>query len=106
MYKIKKSNSQKKVPSEALQESTKLFENKKCSDSESFKNNLEVKKRARRLSINNRELLFAASEGNLVELERLAKDGADLQYEDADGNIPLHYAVVSKNLEVVSFLID
>ena len=106
MYKIKKLNSQKKVPSEALQESTKLFENKNCSDSEFLENYIEGRKRARRLSINNRELLFAASEGNLVELERLAKDGADLQYEDADGNIPLHYAVVSKNLEVVSFLID
>lgn len=60
------------------------------SDNQAKRSSIEDRRKARRISISNRELLIAASEGNLKEVDCLIKEGIDVHFEDRDDNTPLH----------------
>lgn len=54
----------------------------------------------------NKALITAAQQGNQEELIRLINDKADLNYQDEQGNTPLHWAAKGKKLDILTILID
>ena len=53
------------------------------------------------------ELLHAAFEGRLEDVERLVDEGIDVNYSDAQsGNTSLHLASMEENLDIVRYLIS
>lgn len=61
---------------------------------------------ALRNSIRNSELLIAAAEGDLQNIDLLIREKADVNFTDVGGNTALHYAVEGSNLDVVHFLLE
>ncbi|MBX9831140.1 ankyrin repeat domain-containing protein [Candidatus Babeliales bacterium] len=51
-------------------------------------------------------LCFAAAQGNVLGMSAALTMGADLNAPDAKGCSPLHYAVMSKNLNAIAFLLE
>lgn len=76
------------------------------SDTQPKGSNIEDRRKARRMSISNRELLIAASEGNFEKVDRFIKEGVDVNFKDRDGNTPLYWAVESGDLKVVKLLLS
>lgn len=48
---------------------------------------------------------YAAAHGHLDVLQYLATKGADLEAEDPQARLPLHYAAIGRSVEVLRFLI-
>ncbi len=63
--------------------------------------NVQALIKDRRKSIDNRGLLIAAAQRNQKEVERLIKEGVNVDFVDAKGNIALHYAVSGGDLSIV-----
>ncbi len=55
---------------------------------------------------NSRTLHYAASHGDLILMESLLANGADLNTVDGDGHTPLHKGIASGQLRAVNFLIE
>ena len=54
----------------------------------------------------NNALIEAAKSGNLVEIERLLKRGANINTKDSTGRTPLHAASYNDHINIVNFLIS
>jgi ankyrin repeat protein len=52
------------------------------------------------------QLIRAAQDGELAEVQRLAADGFDLNLMDVIGNGALHYAAEGEHYKVVAWLLD
>lgn len=53
---------------------------------------------------NTQSLIWAASKGDILEIQRLEASGVDLNYSDYDGRTALHLAASEGRLDVVKFL--
>jgi ankyrin repeat protein len=51
-------------------------------------------------------LFYSSEKENNDLLERLIKDGADINQKDSDGKAPLHYAISTINLAAIKFLMS
>jgi hypothetical protein len=52
------------------------------------------------------QFLQAAIYGKLIEVKRLVKEGADVNYKDENGYTPLHWTTCHGDTEVMRFLIE
>ncbi|OAD52452.1 hypothetical protein WN48_01348 [Eufriesea mexicana] len=69
------------------------------------KSNMLNRKSARRLSINNRELLIAISENDYDKVECLINGEIDINFKDTDGKTPLYWAIESNNDAIIKLLL-
>lgn len=51
-----------------------------------------------------KQLLHAAMDGNLAEVEQLINNGADVDVADGDGDTPLHVATLYDYTEIIELL--
>lgn len=68
---------------------------------------MEKRSIQRQRSVCSRQLLIAAGKGSLEDVHSLVTDAdADVNFVDADGNTPLHWAAEGGHVDVVNFLLQ